>query len=210
MFRRNGASWSQQAYLKPPSVDVDDQFAHGIATSNGVVYVGARHEDGASTGLNGDPADNSASAAGAAYIFDAAEFPTVYCTAKVSSAGCSAAIATLNQGNTSEPISGAGDYAVTAASVQGVKPGLLFGGLSGATNVPFSGGTLCVEPPLLRGPILSSGGADPERLRRLVRDDRQRRQRVPDRTRRRTGQLGLVSVLVPRSEQRTGQPRDRT
>jgi len=85
--------------------------------------------------------------------------PTTYCTAKTSSAGCVAQIATSDANN--QPVSGANDYAVTTANVQELKNGLLFAGISGPANLPFSGGILCVQPPTKRGPIMSSGGSDP-------------------------------------------------
>ena len=83
---------------------------------------------------------------------------TVYCTAKTSSAGCVTAIATSLAG---DPVSGANDYAVTASLVQDGKNGLLFGSLGGAAAIPFNGGVLCMNPPLKRGPVMSSGGINP-------------------------------------------------
>ena len=35
----------------------------------------------------------------------------------------------------------------------------LFAGINGQAAIPFSGGTLCLSPPLKRGPVLNSGGA---------------------------------------------------
>ena len=48
-----------------------------------------------------------------------------------------------------------------AVPVQAQKPGLVLAGLSGQAALPFSGGTLCVNPPLKRGPTLGSGGGPP-------------------------------------------------
>ena len=50
---------------------------------------------------------------------------------------------------------------MTATDVQDAKNGLLFAGLSGPASLPFNGGILCVQPPTKRGPILGSGGVDP-------------------------------------------------
>jgi len=86
--------------------------------------------------------------------------PSVYCTAKASSAGCVAAIATSAPG--AQPVSGAGGYSVTATDVQGLKNGLLFAGVNGAAALPFNGGTLCMNGPLKRGPIFGSGGTGPD------------------------------------------------
>ena len=35
---------------------------------------------------------------------------------------------------------------------------LVAGGTNGPANLPFQGGILCVQPPLKRGPVQSSGG----------------------------------------------------
>jgi len=82
--------------------------------------------------------------------------PQSYCTAKTSSAGCSAAISTSSPAV--HPTSGASGYFVTAAQVQELKNGLLFAGINGPASLPFNGGVLCVQPPNKRGPIMSSGG----------------------------------------------------
>ena len=66
------------AYLKAASPDEDDQLGAGdlptgvsVALSgDGVTLAaGARLEDSAATGVNGNQSDNSADSAGAAYIF---------------------------------------------------------------------------------------------------------------------------------------------
>ena len=54
--------------------------------------------------------------------------------------------------------SGAGAYLVGATGVHAQKAGLVIAGTAGPAAIPFSGGTLCVAPPLKRGPIMSSGG----------------------------------------------------
>jgi len=81
--------------------------------------------------------------------------PQPYCTPKTSSAGCVARIGTSSP---SMPVSGAGDYSLTASNVQGFKNGLAFVSLSGSANLPFNGGTLCITPPTKRGPIMNSVG----------------------------------------------------
>lgn len=84
---------------------------------------------------------------------------TTYCTAKTSSAGCVSQVD--GTGAPAGPTSGAGDYSVTATGVQGFKPGIMFFGVNGAAAIPFSGGTLCMFPPLGRAPIQISGGSSP-------------------------------------------------
>ena len=86
-----------------------------------------------------------------------ADPPLVYCTAKTSSAGCVAAIGSSDPA--AQPVSGANDYSVTASALQGAKNGIFFFSLSGPLAAPFSGGTLCVQPPLGRTPIQFSFGS---------------------------------------------------
>jgi len=69
VFVRSGTSWSQQAYLKASNTDASDQFGWSVAVSGNTVVVGANVEDSSATGVNGNQGDNSASEAGAAYVF---------------------------------------------------------------------------------------------------------------------------------------------
>ena len=47
-----------------------DSFGTSLALSGDTVVVGAEGEDNNATGVNGNQSDNSASLAGAAYVFD--------------------------------------------------------------------------------------------------------------------------------------------
>ncbi|MCZ7599565.1 MAG: FG-GAP repeat protein [Gammaproteobacteria bacterium] len=69
VFVRDGTTWTQQAYLKASNTGAGDQFGFSVAVSGDNVVVGANVEDSAATGVNGNQADNSASFAGAAYVF---------------------------------------------------------------------------------------------------------------------------------------------
>lgn len=69
VFVRNGAVWTQEAYLKPSNTDVGDSFGYSVSVSGDTIVVGARWEDSAATGVNGDESDNSAGQSGAAYVF---------------------------------------------------------------------------------------------------------------------------------------------
>ena len=73
VFTRSGATWSQQAYLKASNTGMSDQFGYSVAVAGDTVVVGANLEDSNATGVNGDGTDNSANAAGAAYLFALAE-----------------------------------------------------------------------------------------------------------------------------------------
>lgn len=83
--------------------------------------------------------------------------PIEYCVPKPSSSFCLADALTSDLGNA--PISGANDYSVLTNNVQAFRNGIFFFGLNGQLNVPFQGGTLCVNPPLARSPIMNSGGS---------------------------------------------------
>jgi hypothetical protein len=71
VFTRNGASWSQQAYVKASNTDAADDFGLHLALSGdgNTLAVGARGEASASTGIGGIETDNSAPFAGAVYVF---------------------------------------------------------------------------------------------------------------------------------------------
>lgn len=69
IFVRTGSTWTQQAYLKASNTDAEDQFGSTVAIHGDTIVVGAAWEDSAATGVNGNQADNSASFAGAAYVF---------------------------------------------------------------------------------------------------------------------------------------------
>ena len=69
--RKNfGSVWIQQAYIKASNTDASDGFGHSVALSgdDNRLAVGADGEDSAAIGVNGDQADNNASAAGAVYV----------------------------------------------------------------------------------------------------------------------------------------------
>jgi hypothetical protein len=69
VFTRTAGVWSQQAYLKASNTDVWDEFGWSVAISGETVMVGTLNEDSNATGVDGDDTDNSASFAGAAYVF---------------------------------------------------------------------------------------------------------------------------------------------
>jgi hypothetical protein len=69
VFVRNGAAWSQQAYLKASNTNADDAFGAAVALHADTVVVGAWGEDSAATGVNGNQSDNSMTHSGAGYVF---------------------------------------------------------------------------------------------------------------------------------------------
>jgi len=71
VFVRDPATqmWSQQAYLKASNSGASDTFGSSLAISSDLIVIGASNEDSNATGINGDGSNNSASSAGAAYVF---------------------------------------------------------------------------------------------------------------------------------------------
>ena len=71
VFVRSGTSWSQQAYIKASNTGTSDQFGGSLSLSGdgNTLVVGASGEDSNATGINGDQSNNSASDAGAAYVY---------------------------------------------------------------------------------------------------------------------------------------------
>ncbi len=68
VFERNGALWTQQAYLKASNLETFDGFGGAVALAGDVLAVGATGEDSDATGVNGEQDENSASVSGAAYL----------------------------------------------------------------------------------------------------------------------------------------------
>jgi hypothetical protein len=66
VFRRTGAAWAQEAYIKASNAEALDSFGRSVALRGNDLLVGAFDED---SGVWNDQADNTASAAGAAYLF---------------------------------------------------------------------------------------------------------------------------------------------
>ncbi len=69
VYIRNGAAWSQQAYIKASNTGSEDTFGWSLALSGDNLAVSAPREDSSSTGVNGDQNDNSLSDSGAVYLF---------------------------------------------------------------------------------------------------------------------------------------------
>ena len=80
VFTRTGTTWTQQAYVKASNTGeagTEDKFGDGdqfgvsltLSDDGRTLAVGAISEDSASPGINGNQADNSATSAGAVYVF---------------------------------------------------------------------------------------------------------------------------------------------
>jgi hypothetical protein len=89
--------------------------------------------------------------------FDDAGAPTVYCTAKLNSLGCTPSIA-----STGTPSATAGfGFAITTINVINNKAGLILYTESGRAAVPFQSGLLCIDTPIKRSIPLNSAGNPP-------------------------------------------------
>jgi uncharacterized repeat protein (TIGR01451 family) len=69
VFVRSGTTWTQQAYLKASNTGSSDYFGYSVAIDGETIVVGASGEASNAKVINGNQADNSASAAGAVYVF---------------------------------------------------------------------------------------------------------------------------------------------
>ena len=71
MFVRNGADWSQRAYVKASNSGAGDWFGETLALSGdgAILAVGAVNEDSSATSIGGDQADNAAPETGAVYLY---------------------------------------------------------------------------------------------------------------------------------------------
>lgn len=69
VYRRVSNSWLLDAYLKASNTDAEDGFGSAVAIAGDVIVVGADQEDSAATTVDGDGADDAASASGAAYVY---------------------------------------------------------------------------------------------------------------------------------------------
>ena len=61
--------WRLEAYIKSSNSQADDFFGSAVSIDGDTLIVGAPGEDSGATGVGGNPADNSVSLAGAAYVF---------------------------------------------------------------------------------------------------------------------------------------------
>jgi hypothetical protein len=71
LFRRNGTTWRQEAYIKGSNTEAFDQIGSAVALSRDgrTLVATALGEDSSSRGANGNQADNAAMESGAAYVF---------------------------------------------------------------------------------------------------------------------------------------------
>ncbi|MCE9594158.1 MAG: zinc-dependent metalloprotease [Planctomycetes bacterium] len=81
---------------------------------------------------------------------------TAYCVAKVNSKGCTPDIYATGHAT----LSGPDDFVVGSLNLVNNKNGIFFWGHASA-QLPFQGGQLCVQPPIIRTAVQPSGGTPP-------------------------------------------------
>ncbi len=71
VFSRENKRWQQDAYLKASNTGEGDYFGDAVSVSGdgNTLAVGARREDSASFGINGNQTNNSSNLSGAVYVF---------------------------------------------------------------------------------------------------------------------------------------------
>ncbi|RZJ17428.1 MAG: integrin [Haliea sp.] len=72
VFTRSGATWNQRAYVKASNPESGDGFGYrtvALSADGNTLAVGAFHEAGSATGINGNQADNSGFNTGAVYLY---------------------------------------------------------------------------------------------------------------------------------------------
>ena len=176
VFERSGPSWAQVAYLKASNPDADDTCFRFLDLSGGTLIAGAQEEDGISTDPYGNQADDSASNAGAAYVFDldaAAPPGTPFCFGDGSGTPCPCSFGEPGAGCGNSVTVGATLTATGQASfaddtfgivVTGVPPlkiGLCLKGsnqLGGGGGIVVGDGLLCSNGDL-RSQVLYAGAS---------------------------------------------------
>ena len=144
VYRFDGAAWTQEFKLVADDAAAADDLGFSVALDGDTLL----------TGAPGD--DQGASNSGSAYVWRLARAPAFYCSSKTTSGGCLPAVAWSGT-----PSVGGGSFDLIGAHVEPGNVGIFFYGKSGATALPFLGGTLCVQPPVQRTPSSVSTGAPP-------------------------------------------------
>ncbi len=144
---KNMARWNGSAWLPVGVGDGTDKTVLSLAT------FGA----GTSSGLYAGGMFATAGNAQAQSIARAlsASPPTLYCTAKVNSQGCTPALTVSGSASASSGV----PFLIGATGVINQQNGLLAYSQSGQASIPFSGALLCIQPPQRRTPIQSTGGS---------------------------------------------------
>lgn len=150
VFARTAGGWTQQAYVKAPNADANDNFGTAVALSadGSTLAVGAPGEASSATGVGGDQANNDNAASGAVYVVvrNAAAAWTHQAYLKASNTGTGdqfgLAVALAGDGNTLAVGTYAEDSSTRGINGNGLSNGAL---QSGAAYVFVRNGTLWAQ-----------------------------------------------------------------
>jgi hypothetical protein len=145
-FQRSAQGWQRGAEHTAPSPSLNSQFGTMVRTSaSGSRWVAS------------EPwADFNGTDSGVAHVFDSTcDDPVVYCTAQTNTLGCLPQIGA--QGTPSA--SSTSGFRISVRNVRNQQNGMLLYGTNGRAAIPWLGGTLCVQPPLRRTPLVNSRGS---------------------------------------------------
>ncbi|RYD36371.1 MAG: hypothetical protein EOP86_06155, partial [Verrucomicrobiaceae bacterium] len=140
VLQRTDTAWIQQTWLRASNAGAGDLFGASAAVSGNTIAIGAPGEDSASSGADANQSDNSASGAGAAYLFEIGLRPA-------------APVFTLQPPDSQAFPAGASPMLIVGVS--GVPAPLLqwYRGVSGDTSSPVEGARwkTFISPPLNAG-----------------------------------------------------------
>jgi hypothetical protein len=146
-FHRGVAGWSRVASHVTPTPG---------ATGGGFGKVVRSSASGHRWVASEPWADFNGTDSGVAHVFDSTcDDPVVYCTAQTNTLGCLPQIGA--QGTPSA--SSTSGFRVSVRNVRNQQNGMLLYGTNGRAAIPWLGGTLCVQPPLRRTPLVNSRGS---------------------------------------------------
>jgi len=155
VYGRNALGWSQTHYVKAAASDGDDEFGFDVAISGDRLLVGAVHEDGSDVGYGGDPEDDSATDAGAAYLFELEPIVDAWTDQGCELPGLLGAPLLVGAGTL-------GGGSLNQVALSNALPGATSAGFVAlaSASVPFKGGTLKPFPFLdpIIVPVPGSGG----------------------------------------------------
>ena len=126
-----------------------DRFGHAVAGA------GDLNVDGKGDLIVGAPgAEGPGTRGGTAWVFlSCSPAPLVYCTPKITSTGCTPSVSFSGAAS----LSVGDNFELVASDLINHSIGILTWGL-GPASVPFAGGTLCVQSPMMQLPPQMSGG----------------------------------------------------
>jgi hypothetical protein len=145
-FEVVGGVWNRVQVHVSPTPQFDAGFGRPLkCNATGSVWIA------------GEPqADTHSVDAGQVHVFRAQCLDAVtYCTAQTNTLGCVPQIGA--QGTPSA--SSTSGFRISVRNVRNQQNGMLLYGTNGRAAIPWLGGTLCVQPPLRRTPLVNSRGS---------------------------------------------------